>query len=231
MSSQIEPQFRSADFLRRAKARESENPYVLDLESRILEDLGQLESAYQSALLASARDPLNGHFHHRLGQICNKLGKPDVSIPHFQKAMELDSDSFSPALSLASAYLDIGDAPSAEKLVADLDATTRTPANRALAEHTKARIAFVKDDLLGSEKILKHEILTSPRNLVPNLGLLAKVQLALFDQNSGQFPTIADVALNSAEQALARIGDLDHSNKFQESLRAGIAERRKRQSR
>lgn len=41
-------------FLARAKEREPENPFVLDLESRILEDLGELEPAYESALLASA---------------------------------------------------------------------------------------------------------------------------------------------------------------------------------
>jgi tetratricopeptide (TPR) repeat protein len=214
------------EFLKRAKARESENPFVLDLESRILEDMGQLGPAYESALLASARDPLNGHLHHRLGQIRNKQGRPDYSIPHFQKAIELDSDQFSPANSLASAYLDIGDAPASESMVAGLVAKARTPADRALVEHTKARIAFAKNDLLGSEKILKLEIINS-RNLVPNFGLLVRVELALFDKNIGQFPTIADVALNSAEQALTSIVNLDPSNKFIESLRASVVDRRR----
>ena len=42
-------------FLERAKERESENPFVLDLESRILEDMGRLDAAYDSAELAAAR--------------------------------------------------------------------------------------------------------------------------------------------------------------------------------
>jgi len=216
-------------FLGRAKARESENPFVLDLESRILEDMGQFEPAYESALLASARDPLNGHFHHRLGQIRSKQGKPELAIPHFQMAIEIDSDQFSPANSLASAYLDTGNTPAAESIVGNLVAKARTPRDRALVEHTKARIAFAKNDLLGSEKTLKQEITVS-HNLVPNLGLLVRTELALFDQNIDQFPTIADAALNSAEQALARIVNLDPSNKFIETLNASVTERRGRRA-
>lgn len=218
------------ELLRRAKLRESENPFVLDLESRILEDMGQFDAAYESALLASARDPLNGHFHNRLGQIRNRQGKPELSIPHFQKSIELDADQFSPANSLAAAYLDTGNIPPAVAMFGELEAKARTPADRALVEHTRARIAFVNDGLLESEKTLKREIANS-RNLLPNLGLLVQVELALFDQNIGQFPTIADVALTSAEEALARIVDRDPSNKFIELFRARIGERREREAR
>jgi len=217
-------------FLSRAKARESENPFILDLESRILEDLDQLEPAYESALLASARDPLNGSFHNRLGQIRNKQGKPELAIPHFQRSVELDADQFTPANSLASAYLDTGNTQSAEQMMGDLVAKARTPANRMLVEHIRARVAFAKNDLLGSEKILSQEIANS-HNIMPNLGLLVRVELALFDQNIGLFPTIANVALNSAEQALARIELLDSSNRFIESLRSKIAERRTKRGR
>jgi hypothetical protein len=59
-------------FLDRAKQQESENPFVLDLKSRVLEDLGQLDAAYQSAMLASARDPASAHRHNRLGVIRTK---------------------------------------------------------------------------------------------------------------------------------------------------------------
>jgi hypothetical protein len=109
-------------------------------------------------------------------------------------------------------------------MIEDLAVKARTPIERALVEHAKARIAFAKNDLSGSEKILKQEIERS-RNLVPNLGLLARVELALFDQNIAQFPTIADVALNSAKQAIARIMELDSSNRFIESLNASVMER------
>lgn len=212
------------EFLRRAKTRESENPFVLDLESRVLEDLGQLDRAFESALLASARDPLNANMHHRLGQIRIKLGDTLSAIPHLRKAVELDSDQFSPANSLASAYLDTGDAQSAGDMIDDLRAKARTPAERALAEHIRARLAFAKGNLRGSEEILKHQI-AGGRNLVPSLGLLISVELAIFDENAGQFPTIAKVALNSADQALAKIKGIDPSNKYIEAFRTAVEER------
>jgi len=83
-------------FLARAKERESENPFVLGLESRILEDIGKLDAAYDSAELAAARDPLNERLHNRLGVIRVKQGRPHLAISHFQKAIELDPDQFSP---------------------------------------------------------------------------------------------------------------------------------------
>jgi tetratricopeptide (TPR) repeat protein len=217
-------------FLSRAKAVESENPFVLDLESRILEDMGELEPAYKSAALASARDPLNAFMHHRLGQIRSKQRRADLAIPHFRRAIELNADLFGPANSLASAYLETDNCPAAEGLLQDLTAKGRTPGDRALLEHTKARIAFFKKDLEGSEQTLKSEIANS-RNLVPNLGLLVHVELALFDRNVGQYPAIADVALHSAEQALSRIQSLDPTNPFIENLRPAIVERRGRRKR
>jgi tetratricopeptide (TPR) repeat protein len=215
-------------FVSRARAQESENPFVLDLESRILEDMDELEPAYESALLASARDPLNAHLHNRLGQIRNKQAKPELAIAHFQKAIELDSDQFSPVITLASVYLDTGNAQAAENMLAALQAKARTPNDRALVEHTKARIDYAKNDFIESEKILKREIKAS-RNLVPNLGLLTQVECALFDQNIRQFPAIAAVALTSAEQALAQIERLEPSNRFIDTLRTKVLERHKKQ--
>jgi tetratricopeptide (TPR) repeat protein len=131
-------------FLERAKERESENPFVLDLESRILEDMGELDAAYDSAQLATIRDPLNARLQNRLGVIRAKQGKPHLAIPHFVKAVELDPDQFSPANSLAAAYLDIDEWEQAEGLLSELEKKARTPSDLALLAHTKARIAFRK---------------------------------------------------------------------------------------
>jgi tetratricopeptide (TPR) repeat protein len=135
------------EFLKRAKARESENPFLLDLESRILEEKGELEPAYELALLASTRDPLNGHLHHRLGQIRIKQGHPETAIPHFEKSMEIDSDQFSPANSVAAAYLDTGRVDATEKIFGSLVKKARTPGEHALVEQIRARLAFVNGDL------------------------------------------------------------------------------------
>jgi tetratricopeptide (TPR) repeat protein len=211
-------------FLQRAKRQESENPFVLDLESRILEHLGQLTPAYESALLASARDPINAHRQNRLGVIRVKQGAPQLAISHFEKAIELDQDLVSPANSLASAYLDTGDIGSAERLIPQLKAKARTPSNLSLVRHTEARVAFAKKYLEQSREILKYEV-TLIHNVVPNLGLLVRVECAIFDRDLRTFPTMAALSLKSAEAALARIVALDQSNEFIDALRAEIEER------
>jgi tetratricopeptide (TPR) repeat protein len=192
--------------------------------------MDQLEPAYKAAFLASARDPMNASFHNRLGQIRNKQGKSELAIPHFKRAIELDSDRFSPALALAAAYLDTSPIAAAENMMTDLEAKARTPSERALLEHTKARIAFAKKDLSGSEIILKEQI-AQHRNLLPNLGLLGQVELALYDLNIRQFPATAGIALNAAKQAVAQIEELEPSNKFIERLRTAIEERNKKHGR
>ena len=216
------------EFLARAKAIESENPFVLDLESRILEDMGELDAAFDSAELAAARDPLNERLQNRLGVIRIKQRRPQLAISYFISAMELDPDLFSPANSLAAAYLEIDEWEMAEELLPDLEKKTRTPSDRALLAHTKARIAFAKGDLSVSKELLKSEIAAS-RNVIPNLGLLVQVQCGLFDQSRLDFPAIASVELKEAENALARIGDLDPSNEFMENLQRSVADRQKNQ--
>ncbi len=212
-------------FIERAKERESENAYVLDLESRILEDLGKLDAAFDSAELASARDPLNDRLHNRLGVIRMKQGLPHFAIDHFRRALELDDDQFSPANSLAAAYLDIDEWEEAEGLLDDLERKARTPSNFSLLAHTKARIALAKGDPDSAKELLKTEIAAS-RNVIPNLGLLVHVHCALFDVNRPNFPAIAAVELKEAEDALQRISVLDPSNPFIDSLRRSINDRK-----
>jgi tetratricopeptide (TPR) repeat protein len=211
-------------FLERAKQQESENPFALDLESRILEDLGQLEPAYQAALLAAARDPANVYMHNRLGIIRMKQGLPAKAIDHLLKAVELDHDLFSPANSLASAYLDTGDVQAAENIFPQLKAKARTPSNSALLKHTEARIAFSKREFETSRDILKREIALD-RNMTPNLGLLVRSELGLFDENVRGFPAIAKVALKSAREAFEKIEEINPKNEFIPSLRIQIEER------
>jgi tetratricopeptide (TPR) repeat protein len=218
------------EFLARAKGIESENPFVLDLESRILEDMGQLDAAFNSAELAAARDPLNDRLQNRLGVIRIKQRKPHLAISYFIRAMELDPHLFSPANSLAAAYLEIDEWEKAEELLPDLEKKARTPSDRALMTHTKARIAFAKQDFAASKQLLKSEIAAS-RNVIPNLGLLVQVQCGLFDQNRLDFPAVASVELIEAENALAKIRELDPSNDFIENLRLSVADRQLSQRR
>ena len=214
-------------FLERAKDRESENPFVLELESRILEDLGELDAAYNSAELASARDPLNDRLHNRLGIIRVKQRLPHFAIDHFLKAVELDPDQFSPANSLAAAYLELDEWEQAEGLLADLEKKARTPSNFALLANTKARILYSKRDYAASKKLLKSEIAAS-HNVIHNLGVLVQVQCGLFDENRIAYPAIALVELNEAVDALDRLASLDPANEFLENLRRGVTDRQTR---
>jgi len=216
------------EFLARAKEQESENPYALDLESRILEDLGELDAAYDSAELAAARDPLNERFQNRLGVIRAKQKRPQLAVPHFKRAIELDPDQFSPANSLAAAYLEIDEWELAVGLLPELEKKARTPSDFALLAHTKARVAFAKGELGESKNLLKAEIAAS-RNVIPNLGVLINVLCSLFDSNYINFPAIASVELNEAENALKKVSELDPSNEFLDRLRRAITDRKVRQ--
>ena len=94
---------------------------MLDLESRILEDMGQLDAAFDSAELAAVRDPLMSDCRIGLGVIRIKQRKPHLAISHFINAMELDPALFSPANSLAAAYLEIDEWEKAEELLQGLE--------------------------------------------------------------------------------------------------------------
>jgi tetratricopeptide (TPR) repeat protein len=212
-------------FLAKAKNLESEDAYVFDLESRILESMGKLDEAYGAAERAMARDPYKAVMHHRLGQILVKLERVRDAIPYFQMAVELDSDAFPQVNSLVSAFLDIGEVDQAEALIDVLRAVARTPINRSLVEHALARLAKVRRDYDGAIRILKREISFS-RNLLPNLGLLAWVQIAIFDERRFQFPAIADVALKEADEVLQRMVSLKARDEFVGPIRKAISERR-----
>jgi tetratricopeptide (TPR) repeat protein len=147
-----------------------------------------------------------------------------LAIDYFVRAMELDPELFSPANSLAAAYLELDEWEKAAELLPDTEMKARTPSDRALLARTKARISYAKQDLIASKGLLKSEIAAS-RNVIPNLGLLVQVQCGLFDQNRKDFPSIASVELEEAKNALARIEELDPSNEFIENLKRSVADR------
>ncbi|MFA4846312.1 MAG: TIR domain-containing protein, partial [Patescibacteria group bacterium] len=95
-------------FLSRAKKVESENPFVLDLEAKILEKLERYDEAFDAAWLASIRDPGNWSFQHRLGRIRMSQNRASEAVPYFARAVDLDSEQFTPLSSLIDALLDVG---------------------------------------------------------------------------------------------------------------------------
>ena len=69
-------------FIERAKQVESGNPFVLDLEARIHEGMGNLNQAYDALFLAMIRNPKNWGFHHRLGRLKVAQGFPEAALDH-----------------------------------------------------------------------------------------------------------------------------------------------------
>lgn len=199
------------ELLARAKNVESENPYVLDLEARIFEERGDLESAYRAAYIAMVRDPNNWAFHHRLGRILVSQRKQREAIDHLQRAIELDQDQFIPHSGLIAALLDIGQVERAEDLLESLCEKASTRRDRSLVEHLKARILIEKGDIEEGSRLLEREI-SRRRNLLPNLGLYAGAKLREYDKSRLKYPTTSAIALEKAANAIKRGLELEENN-------------------
>jgi hypothetical protein len=106
-----------------------------------------------------------------------------------------------------------------------LRAVARTPINKSLAEHAIARVALARGEYEKAADTLKREISLS-RNLLPNLGLLAWVQIAIYDQKRNEFPTLADLAIKEADAVLQRMHGLQARPEFINPIRKAIEERR-----
>ena len=126
-------------FISRAKQVESSNPYVLDMESRIHESIGNLSQAYDALYLAMIRNSKNWGFHHRLGRIKVAQGFPESAVTHFRRAIEEDPNQFTPLSSLASTMLDMNDIEEVTDLLSKLMHNSHSPGEEAICRHLEAR--------------------------------------------------------------------------------------------
>lgn len=211
-------------FIERAKKVESNNPYTLDLESRILESMGKLTEAYDAASLAAIRDPSNWVFHHRLGRIKVALRSPDQAILHFREAHEKDSNQFTPLNSLVAAMLDINHLTEVDGLIEDLQKVAQTPGQRVLIPHLTARHHRAVGDLEKSVEILESEI-RRRQNVAPNLGLLAQIRIDQHDSVISEYPATAKVFLEQSRDALNRCEAIDPDNAFVAQIGRRLIER------
>ena len=200
-------------FLARAKRVESDNPYVLDLEARILEERGDFEAAYESAYVAMLRDPNNWAFHHRLGQIRVRQRRMTEAVDHLQRAIELDQAQFTPLNSLAAALLDLGQIQQVEDLVPNLEQNASTINNLSLLEHLRARILIESGKISEGCSLLSREI-SRRRNLVPNLGLFADAKIKEYNNLRLEFPALSAVALEEANNRVTRGLQIENQNPY-----------------
>lgn len=192
-------------YLERAETIESENPYVLDLKAKILEEQERFDEAFDVASIAAIRDPSNWSFHHRLGRIQVQRGNVADAIRHFDKATQLDPTQFTPAHARVSALLDMPGANLVEtaRLLEQLEGVAKGRREIALVRHLRARHLMIDSRLEDAAQIIEDD-LRRGSNLIPNLGLKAEIQLRLHDQLIASSPSVANVHLLRAKDAVTR---------------------------
>lgn len=213
-------------FLGRAKRVDLENPYVLDLEARILEAQGEYSRAYDAALLAALRDPKDWAFEHRLGHIRIAQGRTQDAIAHFRQSAALNGTAFSPASSLLSALLDTGQLVEAEAVLdGTLSRLATNQTERAVVEHMRARLLWKRGRASEAAALLEPEIRRGG-NLVANLGLYAQILIALFDQQRHTQPASAALHLTRASDAVHRGLSLEPANSYLLDAKRELDQRR-----
>lgn len=133
-------------FVRRAKEIEPTNAYVLQIESIISERRGLFEDAYQAMTKASAQDPKNGAFEHRLGRIAEQQQKRQKALEHYERAVQLDEGLIEAHLSRASVLVDLHRLDEAKDAIDAVRGRAHGGAAPVLA-NIEGRLAYARDEL------------------------------------------------------------------------------------
>ena len=196
------------EFLSRAKQLESDNPYVLDLESRIYEEAREYEPALSSVNLAIIRNPESPNLHHRRARILNALGRNPEAIWDAGEAVRLDPQHFPARGHFVSLLLDIGQHEDASPHIAALHELAINESQRQIATHLLARSLYFAGQLDKALAQVDRQI-SRQVNLAPSYGLLAQIKLT-------QYGLIQDHSLASAQiilmQAKAAVANCESQN-------------------
>lgn len=210
------------DFLKRAKQVESDNAYVLDLEARIYEEMGDYDQALVAARVAVLRDPSNWSLHHRLARILDALQRLPEALSEAREAVRRDPEQFTALNSLVSLLLNAGQQ---EEVHAHLDRLEHLAADeleRQIVDHIKARVRFQSGDYVGSLELVDNQIRRRV-NLAASYGLLVQIKLAQYAQTTDAHSATARLLLEEAKGALARCeAQKDHNTDIVERLRRRI---------
>ena len=209
------------DFLKRAKQVESDNPYVLDLEARIYEEMGDYDQALVAARVAVLRDPSSWSLHHRLARILGALERLPEALSEAREAVQQDPEQFTALNSLVSFLLD---ADQQEEVHTHLDRLEHLAADelqRQIVDHIKARVRFQSGDYVGSLELVDNQIRRRV-NLAASYGLLVQIKLAQYENSDADSAT-ARLLLEEAKGALERCeAQKDHNTHIVERLRRRI---------
>ena len=210
------------DFLSRAKVIDADNPYALDLEAKIYEDMEEFELALAAARVAVVRNPGRWGLHHRLSRIFDALGQRRDAIVEAREAVRLDPAQFSARSALASLLIDDGNPDEARTHLDRLKRLSVGQTQRQVAAHLEARTLYKSGDLDGALGIVDQQI-RKKANLAAIYGLLAEIRLTQYRQVRDRSSATAQIILQQAKTAVANCRDQpDHDAGVVETLQASI---------
>lgn len=169
------------DFLGKAKKIESDNPFVLDLEARIYEEMGQFEEALLAARVAVIRNTSNWGLRHRLSRILAALGRIADALTEAKNAVQLDPMQFVSRSHLISLLIDGGHMEEVEGHMSRLEGLITNRKQKDIHDHLNARIAFHNQDLDRAIELVQRQI-REGHNLAANYGLLCNIRIAQANQ-------------------------------------------------
>ena len=191
------------EFLQRAKQVESDNPYALELEARIYQEIGEFERALAAANVAVVRNPRAWSLRHRRAQILSALRRRMEAVDDALVAVQLGPEQFIARSTLVSLLLDNGQREQALVNIGILDSLSINNNQRHIATHLRARALYVGGDLTRSLELVQRQI-NRGLNLAPSYGLLVQVKLAAYSRLSNRSLASAQLLLQQAKAALAK---------------------------
>ena len=143
-------------FIEKAKEIDSTNPYVLQIESQILERRGRWDEAYEVMTLARAQEPEQAAFAHRLGRIAEGRGDLPTALDHYEDALGIDEHFWEARMSKASALIDLRELEVAAKEIERLKHDVR--GRRLNVVHgIEAKFYLAKGELDKARQAIRRE--------------------------------------------------------------------------
>lgn len=209
------------ELLRQAKHIESDNPFTLDLEARIYEEMGKFDDALAAARTAVVRNHLNWALHHRLSRILTALGKRDEAIEEARGAVALDPAQFVALSNLMSLLIDNDLVEEANESQMKLKTLAVGQKERDICEHIRARIALRMGAIHEALELVQRQI-GHGRNLAASYGLLGRIRLVQAEQAVDGSAT-GKLHLAQAEEAISKCEEqADHDGEAVGSLKSKL---------
>jgi tetratricopeptide (TPR) repeat protein len=192
-------------FAKQAKSVNPSDPYVLHVESLILEENGALTEAYEIMKRAREQEPENASFAHRMGRIAELMAEEtgekeyrDIALGHYDEAVKLDGDLLEARLSKASMLIDLNKLRDAETEINALKPKVPPPRIHIL-RGIEAKLLLAKDELDEALKVLRRN------SDAASFGLRAKIEIRrAAKQRDQSYTALAEQSIAAAKKYVAQ---------------------------